>query len=105
MPGMKISVQNEGFGIILNCAARYALGRQSYMPGLVVDFITPLLPHVSNHALYVFDQDITDQKYCGGYGDPDIDEPVWIRFHEAVRAEETHRGMHLYKDWRCTNGA
>ena len=90
MPGMKISVQNEGFGIILNCAARYALGRRSYMPGLVVDFITPLLPHASNH---------------GGYGDPDIDEPVWMRFHEAVRAEETHRGMHLYKDWRGTNGA
>lgn len=104
MPGMKISVQNEGFGTILNCAVRYALGRQSYMPGLVVDFITPLLPHVSDHALYIFDQDITDQRYCGGYGDPKIDEPIWMRFHESVRAEETRRDMKLYKDRRDNNG-
>lgn len=101
---MKISVQNEDFGTILNCAVRYALGRHSYMPGFVTDFITPLLPYVSDHALYIFDQDITGQRYCGGYGDPKIDEPMWMRFHESVRAEETRRGMKLYKDWRDNNG-
>lgn len=105
MPGIKISVENDNFGTILNCAVRYAMGRQTYMPSLVTDFITPLLPHVSDHALYIFDQDVTDQRYFGGYGDPKIDEPVWMRFHEAVRTEKTRRGLELYKDWRESSGA
>ena len=42
-----IDLQDDFFGTILNCAVRYAIGRQTYMPGLVIDFITPLLPHLS----------------------------------------------------------
>lgn len=103
MSNMKISVDNDNFGTVLNCAVRYAIGRQTYMPGLVIDFITPLLPYVSDHALYIFDQDITDQRRFG-YGDPKIDEPLWMRFHEAVRAEKTQRGLKLYEDWSEDNG-
>jgi len=104
MPGMKISVDDNSFGVILNCAVRYSIGRQTYMPGFVVGFITPLLPHVSDRTLHVLDQDITEQKYLGGYGDPKIDEPVWMRFHEAIRTEEARRGLEPYKDWRSDNG-
>ena len=32
---------NDDFETILICAERYALGRQTYMPKLVVDYITP----------------------------------------------------------------
>lgn len=70
------------------------------MPGLVVDFIRPLLPYVSNRTLYVFDQDITDQKYTGSYGDKRIDEPMWMKFHREVIEEEKRRGSEPYKDWR-----
>lgn len=96
-------VSDDFFGTILNCAVRYAIGRQSYMPSLVVDFITPLLPRLSSKTLWCFDQDITEQKYNGGYGDPMCDEPLWMRFHEAVRAERTKRGDKLYKTWRDDN--
>jgi hypothetical protein len=90
----------EDFGTILNCAVRYALGRRTYMPGTVMDFITPLLPEIDNKTLYVLDQDITDARYTSGYGDPRIDEPEWMKFLAAVQAEEKRRGIELYKDWR-----
>jgi hypothetical protein len=95
-----INTADDNFGTILNCAVRYAIGRQSYMPSLVVDFITPLIQRLSSKTLWCFDQDITEQRYSGGYGDPKIDEPLWMRFHEAVRAERTKRGDELYKSWR-----
>lgn len=97
----RIEVGSDNFGFILNCAVRYAMGRQTYAPGAVIDFITPLLPYLSERTLYVFDQDITDHKYMGGYGDERIDKPGWMKFHLDVIAEEGRRGMDLYKDWRA----
>lgn len=95
-----IDPRNDDFGTILNCAVRYACGRRSYMPGLVIDYITPLLPQLNDKTLWCFDQDLTEAKYTGGYGDPKVDEPKWKWFHEAVRAERTKRGHELYKSWR-----
>lgn len=95
-----IEPADDGFGAVLNCAVRYAIGRRTYMPSLVIDFITPLIPQLSSKTLWCFDQDITEQRWCGGYGDPRIDEPCWMRFHEAVRAERQRRGDKLYVSWR-----
>ena len=39
---------DDDFGAVLNCAVRYAIGRQTYMPGLVIDFIRPMLPYLNN---------------------------------------------------------
>lgn len=97
---MKIDVSDDGFGTICNCAVRYACGRMSYMPSLVIEFLTPLIPHLNSKTLWCFDQDLTERKYEGGYGDPQIDEPGWHRFHDAVRAEQTKRSEGLYKNWR-----
>ena len=96
----KIDLEDDEFGTMLNCALRYAIGRRTYMPSLFIDFTTPLLPYLSNKTLWCFDQDVTEAKYEGGYGDPDIDEPLWMKFHRDVRAERTRRGHELYKSWR-----
>ncbi len=96
----KIDISGENFGTMLNCAVRYAIGRESYMPGFVISYITPLLPYLSKRTLYVFDQDVTDQRYTGGYGDPSIDEPSWMRFLDAVHAEQDRRGYERYMDFR-----
>lgn len=93
------------FGAVLNCAVRYAIGRRTYMPSLVIDFITPLIPRLSSKTLWCFNQDITNARWDGGYGDPDIDEPCWMRFHETVRAERLRRGDTLYKSWRDRDAA
>ena len=86
-----IALEDDDFGAVLNCSVRYCLGRQSYMPGLVIDYITPLLPYLSERTLWCFDQDIMEAQYEGGYGDPDIDEPKWMEFHAKVREERKRR--------------
>ena len=95
----KIDPSDDRFNMILNCAVRYAIGRETYMPSLVIGYITPLLSHLSPRTLYVLDQDITERRYCGGYGDV-CDEQDWMRFLDAIHAEQDRRGCERYKDWR-----
>jgi len=92
-----VDVSDDFFGCLLNCAIRYAVGRRSYMPSLVIQEITPLLPQLSGKTLWCFDQDLTVAAHMGGYGDPLIDAPQWHRFHEAVREERLKRGENLYQ--------
>lgn len=96
----KIDPSTDDFGAILNCAVRYSIGRMTYMPSLVIGFITPLLPEISDKTLYVLDQDITECKYCVGYG---YDEPEWMNFLEKVHEEQDRRGFRKYVDWRTSN--
>ena len=77
---------NADFGTVLNCAVRYAIGRRTYMPGLVIDFIHPLLPFIDDNTLWVLDKDIEEAARIS-LGDPIIDEPVWKSFHESVKNE------------------
>lgn len=78
----------EDFESILVCAVRYACGRQTYMPSLVIDYITPLLPRLGTSTLAVFERDIAG---ANGYGDEKIDKPCWMRFLSDVRAELERR--------------
>lgn len=87
-------------GAVLNCAVRYCLGRRTYMPALVMDFIEPLLPVLDSRTLWCFDQDICEADLLGRYGDPRIDEPKWRAFHKKVRAERKRRGEELYRSDR-----
>lgn len=96
----KIDPADDTFGTLLVCAVRYACSRYTYMPSLVIDYITPLLPSLSDNTLWCFDRDLTVAQHTGGYGDTRIDEPGWKRFHETVREERKRRGHELYKDWR-----
>lgn len=77
---------NEGLGTILICAVRYSIGRRSYMPGLVQDYIRPILPSLDKKTLSAMQRDIEEAaQYPGGLGDEDIDRPGWITFLEAVK--------------------
>lgn len=80
---------NDDFETMLICAERYACGRQSYMPTLVIDYITPLLPKLSKRTLVVFERDIAG---ANGYGDEAIDKPYWMKFLADVRAALKERG-------------
>ena len=73
---------NDDFETVLICAERYALGRQTYMPKLVVDYITPLIPFLSNKTLGCLERDVSSSN---NYGDENIDKPVWMMFLEQVR--------------------
>lgn len=91
-----LDVSDEDFGTALICAVRYSLGRRSYMPGLVIRFIRPLLPYLCDRAIYVMIQDIASPY--GGYGDPTIDEPLWISFLDELMIERDRRAADAVKN-------
>ena len=84
---------NKDFETILLCAVRYAIGRETYMPSLVIDYITPLLSHLSYNTLGLIANDITEYgKYYGDLGDEKIDRPYWLNFKRKILAEMERRG-------------
>lgn len=96
LSGHESACELEDFESILVCAERYALGRRTYMPGIVISFLTPLLPHLSERALHVFRMDIDRLAHTkGALGDPEIDEPLWIRFFDDVGQELERRGVEV----------
>ena len=79
---------NKDFETILLCAVRYAIGRKSYMPSMVIDYITPLLPYLSENTLRLIANEITEHDtYEGGLGDEKIDRPYWEQFLREIRIE------------------
>ena len=72
---------NKDFETILLCAVRYAIGRRTYIPSLVIDYITPLLPYLSEDVLkLIADEIIGRYTYEGALGDEKIDKPYWEQF-------------------------
>ena len=79
---------NKNFETILLCAVRYAIGRKSYMPSMVIDYITPLLPYLSEDVLKLLANEITKyEAYEGALGDEMIDRPYWEQFLRKIRLE------------------
>lgn len=88
-----IETNNEKFGAVLNCAVRYACGRQTYMPSIVIGFIRPLISEIDDKTLCCMERDIRDAERFGGYGDEKIDKPDWMRFLADLQAEIDKRGI------------
>ena len=79
---------NKDFETILLCAVRYAIGRKSYMPSMVIDYITPLLPYLSEDVLKLIANEIAGHyTYEGALGDEKIDKPYWEQFFRKIRLE------------------
>ena len=83
---------DKNFETILLCAVRYAIGRQTYIPSMVIDYITPLLSHLSYNTLGLIAAEIIDHSYDGGLGDDMIDRPYWLAFKKKILAEMERRG-------------
>ena len=81
---MKITKDDDFGGAVLNCAVRYALGRRTYMPGLVMDEIRPMLKDCSERTLWCFDRDITEWLRDGA-NDQDDYLMEWTAFRNEVR--------------------
>ena len=87
VPKGMVDPTNDDFGAVCNCAARYCLGRQSYMPSLVCGYITPLLPKLTDKTLDCFERDIAERKRTGfDFGDS-YDYETWDAFYKAVCKE------------------
>lgn len=92
---------DKDIGTIAICAVRYAIGRQTYMPGLVQDFVMRHPEIVDARVKDVMLRDINDADHIRDYkredgtilrldglGDTRIDRPGWERFREWLKGIE-----------------
>ena len=90
-PDFCIDPTDDDFGALCNCAVRYCLGRRSYMPKVIVDYITPLLPKLNDRTLDCFRRDIMERERTGyNFGDGYYLR-MWDEFHLAVCSEIADR--------------
>ncbi len=84
--------QIDFFGAVLNCAVRYCIGRMTYMPGLVTDWI---MDHchglLTAKTLGVMKRDIDEAANRNGLG-MNCDVDTWYRFRGWLEEEEAHDG-------------
>lgn len=88
---LKIDPADDDFGMMLNWAVRYSIGRMTYAPGVTMEFIWPLIPYLSDKTLWCFDRDIEDHQKHGKSFGMDFDEKAWMRFWKAVKDEIQRR--------------
>ena len=83
-----VILSQEEFGILVTCATRYAIGRQSYMPYLVTSIVKPLLDRLDDKTLGCLIRDI---EGAPSLGDELIDEPMWRLLLEQAKREREKR--------------
>lgn len=95
---------DKNFGIICLCAMRYALGRQTYMPGIVQDYIRAHIGEIGTGTVEIMIRDIdeadriTEHRMPDGHiltldglGDTKIDRPGWERFRAFLKVKLKER--------------
>lgn len=82
-----IDLADHDFGCLVTCAIRYCLGRCTYMPKLVCDFVFPLLPYLDDQTIGCMERDIREAPSYG----MDCDYVTWMQFLKQVRAEMERR--------------
>lgn len=83
-----VILQQEDFGILVTCATRYAIGRQSYMPYLVTSIVKRLLDKLDDKTLGCLIRDI---EGVPSLGDELIDEPMWRLLLDQAKREQARR--------------
>lgn len=98
----KPKVYDEDLGTIAICAVRYAIGRETYMPGLVQDFVKRHPEIVDENVRNVMIRDINEADKIhehtlpngkvlkiDGLGSTTIDRPGWLKFREWLESFNT----------------
>ena len=81
------------FELMMVCALRYSIGRESYMPSITIDYIRYLIPMLSVNTLFILQRDITEEVERYNRSGWDIfmkDE--WLKLADDIRKEHTRRG-------------
>lgn len=89
----KYCFDDDFFGAVINCAIRYACGRQTYMPSLVIGEVRKMLPILNDKTICCMERDIREADKFGGYGDEKIDKPLWLKFLSEIQSEIEKRGI------------
>lgn len=87
MGKIKTVEMDENFQEMLVSAVRYALGRMTYIVGLTVDYIMPMIQNLKTKYINIMIDDIDRQ---GEYG-MDMDKDEWMKLLGRLRAERERR--------------
>lgn len=90
-----VELNLEDFESMAICAERYACGRRTYMPSVVISITRPLIPRLTDNTLQVLQNDISAAKNIDALGDKNIDAPLWVKFLAEIRAELRRRGNNV----------
>lgn len=90
MNKIKTVEMDENFQEILASAVRYALGRMTYIVGLTVDYIMPMIPDLETKYINIMIDDITYQGEYYGYG-MEMDRKDWMRLLVGLKTERDRR--------------
>lgn len=77
-----MKLNQEDFGTLAICSIRYALGRMTYMPGLISSIVRSNIKAFSKKDLSVMIHDI--ENPCFGLGD-DCNERTWMELLRELR--------------------
>lgn len=83
-----VALNQENFGILVTCATRYAIGRQSYMPYLMTGIVRSKLDRLDDKTLGCLIRDI---EGAPSLGDTTIDEPMWRNLLDVAKREQERR--------------
>lgn len=74
---------------ILICAVRYALGRMSYIVGIVCEYVAVKQPELSQNCINIIIRDIEEElkRYhdAGQTLGMECDERTWVRLLERLK--------------------
>lgn len=87
MNKIKTVEMDENFQEILVSAVRYALGRMTYIVGLTVDYIMPMIRNLDLKYINIMIDDIDRQREYG----MDMDKDEWMKLLGQLRAERERR--------------
>ena len=78
-----IEVSKDNLGALLVCSVRYAMGRQSYMVGLICDLVRKHIGAVDKNTINTISRDIsTELERCERSGEllgAQMDHDEWSR--------------------------
>lgn len=77
---------NIDLELIFMCAVRYSLGRRTYVPAAVIEYLTPRIPKLSLQCKESLIRDIEKQKYVGKdpYGHS-FGKERWMEFLKLLK--------------------
>ena len=81
---------DDDFGCVINSALRYAIGRHTYMPGVVCNFVRKYLDILDTKTIEVMIEDITSELKFGI-----VQEELWISLRDELidRINEIKKDM------------
>ena len=89
---MRIDSSDRDFGFILVAAVRYAVGRRTYAPSLITEWIKAHADEVHPETLDAVRRDLDVElkrdrtSPNGGHLGHDCDRATWLSFHEWLCA-------------------